>query len=176
MFGNPETTTGGNALKFYASVRMEIRSAGKLEDGTGDDKNYIGSRVKVKVVKNKVAPPFKTAEFDVMYNKGISRVGDVLDLAAKYEIIKKSGAFYSFGEDKIGQGRENAKFFLSLPENKKMLDTIEKEVVKLVKAQNADGVVEDDQIEDTEAVSSPNPIKASLKSEGKAVKAQVEKK
>ncbi|MCC7432457.1 recombinase RecA [Candidatus Peregrinibacteria bacterium] len=176
MFGNPETTTGGNALKFYASVRMEIRSAGKLEDGTGDDKNYIGSRVKVKVVKNKVAPPFKTAEFDVMYNKGISRVGDVLDLAAKYEIIKKSGAFYSFGEDKIGQGRENAKFFLSLPENKKMLDTIEKEVVKLVKAQNADGVVEDDQIEDTEAVSSPNPIKASLKAEGKAIKAQVEKK
>lgn len=173
MFGNPETTTGGNALKFYASVRMEIRSSGKLEDGTGEDKNYIGTRVKVKVVKNKVAPPFKTAEFDVMYNKGISRVGDVLDLAAKYEIVKKSGAFYSFGEDKIGQGRENAKFFLSLPENKKILETIEKEVVKMVKAQNADGVIED---EPTTPGVQNTTAKVPVKSELKPTKAIQEKK
>lgn len=177
MFGNPETTTGGNALKFYASVRLEIRSAGKLEDGTGDDKNYIGTRVKVKVVKNKVAPPFKTAEFDVMYNKGISRVGDVLDLAAKYEIIKKSGAFYSFGEDKLGQGRENAKFFLSLPENKKMLDLIEKDVIKLVKAQNAEGVVEDDTPAPAEDnIAAALLAKVAQKAELKASKSAAEKK
>lgn len=133
MFGNPETTTGGNALKFYSSVRMEIRSIGKLETGTGDEKNYTGHRVKVKVVKNKVAPPFKTAEFDVMYNKGISKVGDILDLAAKFEIVKKSGAFYSYGEEKIGQGRENAKEYLSRTENKKMLQALEKDVLKQAK-------------------------------------------
>lgn len=135
MFGNPETTTGGNALKFYASVRMEIRSIGKLEEGTGEEKNYTGNRVRVKVVKNKVAPPFKTAEFDIMYNKGISRVGDLLDLAARFEIVKKAGAFYSYGENKIGQGRENTKAFLSLPENKKMLQAIEKDVLKTAKAE-----------------------------------------
>jgi recombination protein RecA len=133
MFGNPETTTGGNALKFYSSVRMEIRSIGKLEDGTGEEKEYTGHRVKVKVVKNKIAPPFKFAEFDIMYSKGISRVGDLLDLAAKYEIVKKSGAFYSYGENKIGQGRDNTKAFLSLPENKKIMEAIEKDVVKMVK-------------------------------------------
>ncbi len=133
MFGNPETTTGGNALKFYSSVRMEIRSIGKLEEGAGDTKNFTGSRVKVKVVKNKVAPPFKIAEFDIMYNSGISRVGDILDLAAKLEIVKKAGAFYSFGETKIGQGRENTKKFLSQSENKKILGAIEKEVLKMAK-------------------------------------------
>jgi recombination protein RecA len=133
MFGNPETTTGGNALKFYSSVRMEIRSIGKLETGTGDDKNFTGHRVKVKVVKNKVAPPFKIAEFDVMYNKGISKVGDILDLATKFEIVKKAGAFYSYGEEKIGQGRENAKEFLSRPENKKMLQTMKADVLKQAK-------------------------------------------
>jgi len=137
MFGNPETTTGGNALKFYASVRMEIRSIGKLEEGTGEEKNYTGLRVKVKVVKNKVAPPFKTAEFDIMYNRGISRVGDLLDLAAKFEIVKKSGAFYSFGDAKIGQGRDNTKAYLSQPENKKTLQAIEKEVLKMAKAEAA---------------------------------------
>lgn len=133
MFGNPETTTGGNALKFYSSVRMEIRSIGKLEEGTGEEKEYTGHRVKVKVVKNKIAPPFKFAEFDIMYNKGICRIGDLLDLAAKHEIIRKSGAFYNYGEQKIGQGRDNAKAFLGLPENKKILDAIEKEVIKMVK-------------------------------------------
>lgn len=134
MFGNPETTTGGNALKFYASVRMEIRSIGKLEEGTGEEKNFIGNRVKVKVVKNKVAPPFKTAEFDILYKRGISRVGDILDLASRFEIVKKAGAFYSYGEEKIGQGRENTKEYLSRPENKKMLQAIEKEVLKKAKA------------------------------------------
>jgi recombination protein RecA len=138
MFGNPETTTGGNALKFYSSVRMEIRSIGKLEEGTGEEKNYTGNRVKVKVVKNKVAPPFKVAEFDIMYNKGISRVGDLLDLAARFEIVKKSGAFYSYGENKIGQGRENTKAFLSQNENKKILQAIEKDVLKFAKVQAAE--------------------------------------
>lgn len=133
MFGNPETTTGGNALKFYASVRMEIRSAGKLEEGTGDDKQYTGNRVKVKVVKNKVAPPFKTAEFDIMYNKGISRLGDLIDLGVKYEVIKKAGAFYSYGETKIGQGRENTRSFLTLKENEKIAKSIEKDVLEVVK-------------------------------------------
>ncbi len=135
MFGNPETTTGGNALKFYSSVRMEIRPVGKLEEGSGEEKTYIGNRVKVKVVKNKVAPPFKVAEFDIMYNRGISRVGDMLDLAVRMEIVKKAGAFYSYGENKIGQGRDNAKAFLSLPENKKLLQSLEKDVIKTAKAE-----------------------------------------
>ncbi len=115
MFGNPETTTGGQALKFYSSVRMEIRRVGQLEGGeamVGEGKEFVGNRVRVKVVKNKVAPPFKTAEFDIMFNKGISRVGDILDLAAKYELVRKSGAFYSYGETKMGQGRENSKAYL----------------------------------------------------------------
>ncbi len=143
MFGNPETTTGGNALKFYASVRMEIRSIGKLEEGTGDEKSYTGLRVKVKVVKNKVAPPFRTAEFDIMYNRGISRIGDILDLAARFEIVKKSGAFYSYGENKIGQGRDNTKAFLSQPENKKILQAIEKDVLKFAKAEAAANIADD---------------------------------
>lgn len=112
MFGNPETTTGGQALKFYASVRMEIRRVGKLESGVSDDKEAVGSRVRVKVVKNKVAPPFKEAEFDILYAQGISKQGDILDLATKYEFIRKAGAFYSYGDVKLGQGRENSKAFL----------------------------------------------------------------
>ena len=129
MFGNPETTTGGQALKFYSSVRMEIRRIGQLEGAetaAGEGKELVGNRVRVKVVKNKVAPPFKTAEFDIMYNKGISKEGDVLDLATKYELVRKSGAFYSYGETKMGQGRENTKTFLS--ENKKMLTELEKQI------------------------------------------------
>lgn len=126
MFGNPETTPGGNALKFYSSVRMDIRAIGKIEHGTGDDKEINGNRVRVKVVKNKVAPPFKKAEFDIMYNKGISYTGDLIDLATKYEITRKSGAFYSYKELKLGQGRENVKSFLS--QNEKVLKEIEKEL------------------------------------------------
>jgi len=130
MFGNPETTTGGQALKFYSSVRMEIRRIGQLE-GTeqaqaGEGKELVGNRVRVKVVKNKVAPPFKTAEFDIMYNKGISREGDILDLAAKYELVRKAGAFYSYGETKMGQGRENTKMFLE--ENQKILNELDKKI------------------------------------------------
>jgi len=113
MFGTPETTTGGNALKFYSSVRMDIRRIGAIKDG----QDIIGNRTKVKVVKNKIAPPFKLAEFDIMYGKGISLTGDVLDLAVEHEIVDKSGAWYSFGEDRIGQGRENTKKFLQLEEN-----------------------------------------------------------
>jgi recombination protein RecA len=130
MFGNPETTTGGQALKFYSSVRMEIRRIGQLE-GTeqahaGEGKELVGNRVRVKVVKNKVAPPFKTAEFDIMYNKGISKEGDILDLAAKYELVRKSGAFYSYGETKLGQGRENTKMFLQ--DDQKLLAELEKKI------------------------------------------------
>lgn len=126
MFGNPETTTGGNALKFYTSVRMEIRNIGKIEAGMGDQKQIAGNRVRVKVVKNKVAPPFKIAEFDIMYNKGISYEGDLIDLAVKYEITRKSGAFFSYKDLKLGQGRENVKDFLV--KNKKVLAAIEKDI------------------------------------------------
>jgi recombination protein RecA len=130
IFGNPETTTGGNALKFYSSIRMEIRNIGKIESGTGmgDQKNIIGNKVRVKVVKNKVAPPFKTAEFDIMYNKGISYIGDLLDLATRYEITRKAGAFFSYKDLKLGQGRENVKDFLT--KNQKVAKAIEKEVLE----------------------------------------------
>lgn len=127
MFGNPETTTGGNALKFYASQRLEVRRKDKIESGTGMEKEVNGNRTRVKVIKNKIAPPFKEAEFDVMYNQGISKIGEIVDIGAELEIIKKSGAFYSYGETKLGQGRENAKTFLS--ENPKIASEIE-EVIK----------------------------------------------
>ena len=109
MFGNPETTTGGNALKFYASVRMDIRRIASLKQG----QDAIGSRTRVKIVKNKVAPPFKEAEFDIMYGTGISREGDLVDLGVECNIIEKSGSWFSYGEERIGQGRENAKQFLA---------------------------------------------------------------
>jgi recombination protein RecA len=108
MFGNPETTPGGLALKFYASVRLDVRRIQTIKMGA----EMIGSRVRVRVVKNKVAPPFRTAEFDIMYNEGISKVGDIIDLATQFEIITKRGAFFSYGEIRLGQGRENAKEFL----------------------------------------------------------------
>lgn len=130
MFGNPETTPGGNALKFYSSVRMDIRSIGKIDIGTGDQKNIVGIHARVKVVKNKVAPPFKTAEFDIMYNKGISYVGDLLDLGVKYERVHKSGAFYTYGDVKLGQGREGAKSFLS--GNAKVAKAIEADLRKFL--------------------------------------------
>ena len=122
MFGNPETTSGGNALKFYASVRLDVRRIGQIKDGT----ESIGNRVRVKVVKNKVAPPFRQAEFDLMFNEGISLVGDLLDLAAEAGLLEKSGTWYSFEGTRIGQGRENAKRFLK--ENPETLDRL-KELV-----------------------------------------------
>ncbi len=108
MFGNPETTTGGNALKFYASMRIDIRRMAQIKDG----QDVVGNRTKVKMVKNKVAPPFKVAEFDIVYGEGISRVGDLLDLAVEQDIVEKSGAWYSYNGERVGQGRENAKAFL----------------------------------------------------------------
>ncbi len=108
MFGNPETTTGGNALKFYASVRLDIRSTGKIKD----KEDIIGSQTRVKIVKNKVAPPFKVVDFDIMYGEGISKTGELVDLGVKANVIEKSGAWFSYNGDKIGQGRENAKIFL----------------------------------------------------------------
>lgn len=122
MFGNPETTTGGNALKFYSSVRMDIRRTEQIKDG----ENVIGNHVKVKVVKNKVAPPFKAAEFDIMYNEGISKEGDLLDLAVKDGLIDKAGAWYAMGEKKIGQGREAAKQYLK--DNPKVFTELEKKI------------------------------------------------
>lgn len=124
MFGNPETTTGGNALKFYASVRMDIRRTGQIKQAD----EVIGNRTKVKVVKNKIAPPFKEAEFDIMYNKGISRSGDVLDLAADSGIVEKSGAWYSYKGEKIGQGREATKTYLEA--NPKILEELAQSVYK----------------------------------------------
>ncbi len=118
MFGNPETTTGGNALKFYASQRLDIRRTGAIKDGT----DVIGNRTKVKVVKNKIAPPFKEAEFDIIYGQGISKEGDILDLGVEMDLVEKSGAWYSFEGERIGQGRENVKKFLA--ENTDILDKI----------------------------------------------------
>ncbi len=131
MFGNPETTTGGNALKFYASVRMDIRRIGALKDGD----NVIGGRTRVKVVKNKVAPPFKEAEFDILYGTGISRDGEIVDLGSETGIVEKSGAWYSYGSERIGQGREAAKQFLKdHPEtaNEIMAKVMEKTGVKRI--------------------------------------------
>lgn len=122
MFGNPETTTGGRALKFYASVRLDVRRVETLKQGG----EMVGNRTRIKVVKNKVAPPFKQAEFDIMFGTGISKEGDILDLAAECSIVNKSGAWYAYKGNKIGQGRENAKIFLK--ENPKICDEIEKKV------------------------------------------------
>ena len=122
MFGNPETTTGGNALKFYSSLRLDICKVGQIKDG----QELVGNRTKVKVVKNKVAPPFKVAEFDIIYGEGISKIGDTLDLAAELEIVDKSGAWYSYNGERIGQGRENAKKFLA--DQPQMISDIEEKV------------------------------------------------
>jgi recombination protein RecA len=127
MFGNPETTTGGNALKFYASVRMDIRKIATLKQGN----DVIGSRTKVKVVKNKVAPPFREVEFDILYGEGISRTGDVLDLAVDKGLIDKSGAWFSYGKERIGQGRENSRTWLS--EHPEVLAEVEGKLLDMLK-------------------------------------------
>ena len=122
MFGNPETTTGGRALKFYSTIRLDVRRIESLKQGG----EVVGNRTRVKVVKNKIAPPFKEAEFDIMFGEGISRVGDILDLAANLNIVNKSGAWFAYEGNKIGQGRENAKNFLK--ENTAICDEIERKV------------------------------------------------
>ncbi len=122
MFGNPETTTGGNALKFYASVRLDIRRIGAIKD----KEEVVGNQTRVKVVKNKVAPPFRQVEFDIMYGEGISKTGEIVDLGVKANIIEKSGSWFSYNNQRIGQGRENAKLFLK--ENPKIADEIEKKI------------------------------------------------
>jgi len=129
MFGNPETTTGGNALKFYASVRMDIRRISQIK--AGDE--VIGNRARVKVVKNKIAPPFREAEFDIMYNQGISKEGDVLDLAVAGDIVNKSGAWFEYNGEKIGQGREAAKNYLK--DNPKVLEEVSKKVREAAKVE-----------------------------------------
>ena len=132
MFGNPETTTGGNALKFYASVRMDIRRIGAIKDRD----EVVGNQTRVKIVKNKLAPPFKTVEFDIMYGEGISKTGEILDLASSRGLVEKSGAWYSFNGDRIGQGRENAKNFLK--DNPEVAQKIEKEIRSSGKSQEKD--------------------------------------
>ena len=128
MFGNPETTTGGNALKFYASVRIDIRRSSQIKDGD----NVIGNRTKVKIVKNKVAPPFKVAEFDIMYGEGVSKTGEILDLAVEFEIVKKAGSWFSYGDTKLGQGRDAVKQLIK--DNPEMADELELKIKSHIKA------------------------------------------
>ena len=129
MFGNPETTTGGNALKFYASVRLDIRRSTQIKDTDGD---VQGNKTRVKVVKNKVAPPFKTAEFDIMYGQGVSKVGEVIDLGVDFEIIKKSGSWFSYGDTKLGQGRDAVKTLLL--DNPDLMDELEGKIKEALSA------------------------------------------
>jgi recombination protein RecA len=131
MFGNPETTTGGNALKFYASIRLDIRRSSQIKDGD----NVIGNRTKVKVVKNKVAPPFKIAEFDIMYGEGVSKTGEILDLAVEFEIIKKAGSWFSYGDTKLGQGRDAVKVLIK--DNPELADELEQKIKVFIKEKEA---------------------------------------
>lgn len=150
VFGNPETTPGGRALKFYSSVRMDIRKSDSIKHGTA----IVGNRVRVKVVKNKVAAPFRQAEFDIMFGTGISREGDIVDLGVEYEVLTKMGAFYSFGDMRIGQGRENAKEFLRT--NGDIANEIELEV----RARAAITPAEATSSGDAEPEARPEPIAA----------------
>ena len=127
MFGNPETTTGGNALKFYASVRLDIRRSTQIKDSEGA---VLGNKTRVKVVKNKVAPPFKTAEFDIMYGEGISKTGEILDLGVEYEIIEKSGSWFSYGGTKLGQGRDSIKVLLK--DNPELMEELEGKIFQII--------------------------------------------
>lgn len=128
MFGNPETTSGGNALKFYASIRIDIRRATQIKDG----EEITGNRTKVKIVKNKVAPPFKKAEFDIMYGEGISKVGEIIDLAVDHDVIKKSGSWFSYGDTKLGQGRDAVKQLLK--DNPELMEEIEQKIIEIIDA------------------------------------------
>ena len=144
MFGSPETTPGGRALKFYASVRLDIRRTGSIKEGD----QAVGNRVRARVVKNKIAPPFRDAEFDIMFNEGISATGDLLDLGVSCEVVQKSGAWFSFGEVRLGQGRENSKQFLK--ENPDLFEEVKKQVLE-AKGITLPAVVEDDEPEEDEA-------------------------
>jgi recombination protein RecA len=162
MFGNPETTTGGNALKFYSSVRIDIRRIGAIKVNN----EVIGSRTKVKVVKNKVAPPFREAEFDILYGSGISKEGELVDMAAEHNIIEKLGAWYSYNSERIGQGRENARDFLKA--NPRIAEEVEAKLrAKLsVKSASNGGVVSDMADEDEPPDSPPPPPNAGSKKRG----------
>tara|TARA_B100000780_G_scaffold278952_1_gene254587 strand:- start:5877 stop:6875 length:999 start_codon:yes stop_codon:yes gene_type:complete len=129
MFGNPETTTGGNALKFYSSVRLDIRRSTQIKDSDG---NVLGNKTRVKVVKNKVAPPFKLSEFDIMYSKGISKLGEIIDLGVNHNIIDKSGSWFSYGDTKLGQGRDSVKSILT--DNPDLCDELEAKIIEALKA------------------------------------------
>jgi recombination protein RecA len=129
MFGNPETTTGGNALKFYASVRLDIRRSTQIKSG---DSEVMGNKTRVKVVKNKVAPPFKTTEFDILYGEGISKIGEIIDLGVNYEIINKSGSWFSYGETRLGQGRDSVKTLLA--DNPDLMEELETKIMELISA------------------------------------------
>ncbi len=148
MFGNPETTTGGRALKFYASVRLDIRKIENIKQ----DGEVKGSRARVKVIKNKVAPPFREAEFDIVYGEGISKAGNILDMAVNLDIIEKSGSWFSYNGDRIGQGRENVKRYLK--ENPKLLEEVEEKVrdnfAKAFEQSLGEEVEEDDELDDEE--------------------------
>ena len=130
MFGNPETTTGGNALKFYASVRLDIRRSTQIKSSNGD---VMGNKTRVKVVKNKVAPPFRTAEFDIIYGEGVSKVGEILDIAVEHDIVKKSGSWFSYEDTKLGQGRDAVKSLIK--DNPDLMDELEEKVRQIVNEQ-----------------------------------------
>ena len=138
MFGNPETTTGGNALKFYSTVRMDIRKIGQIKDGD----RVLGNRTRVKVVKNKMAPPFRQVEFDIMFGEGISKEGDMIDLGVEEGIIEKSGSWFSYKKDRLGQGRENVKNFLK--ENPELLQEIETVILEKAGLNKSDNTAEEE--------------------------------
>jgi recombination protein RecA len=129
MFGNPETTTGGNALKFYASVRVDIRRSTQLKNSEG---GVLGNKTRVKIVKNKVAPPFKTTEFDIMYGEGISKIGEILDIGVEHDIIEKSGSWFSYGGSKLGQGRDSVKAILK--DNPELMEELEQKILEQLSA------------------------------------------
>ena len=164
MFGNPETTTGGRALKFYSSIRLDVRKCETLKAGG----EVVGSRTRIKVVKNKIAPPFKEAEFDIMFGEGISREGDILDLAAELGVINKSGAWYAYNGEKIGQGRDNAKKYLK--DNPTVFEEIDTAVRKHYNLENGEKTDEPAADTDTEPAPKTRSSKAS-----KASKEAVEK-
>jgi len=144
MFGSPETTTGGNALKFYSSVRMDIRRIGAIKQGD----EIIGNETRVKVVKNKVAPPFKIAEFDIYYGEGVSKESELIDLGVKYNIIDKAGAWYSFGSERIGQGKENSRIFLK--DNPDIAQEVENKIVAITQGSKISTENSEDDVQESE--------------------------